>query len=164
MNSELRARLWGHDARKFEAADISGLRLREEDEINLRSSGLPPETLADLWAESGGGLTLLKDEIPVAAGGVLISYPGVGVLWFVGSETLASSWASRRAMLKLVRGMIPYLMRSLGLRRVEARVRIDNKKASRFVEYLGFIAEGEAEKFFADGAAATLFGYIGGGC
>lgn len=163
MNSHvIKSHLYGHTARAFVASDLERMRLRDVDRFGIAATGIPDIALATAWAASGSAITLLRDDEPVAAGGVLVACPGVGCGWFLGSDALESSLATRKATIRLTRAMIPYFMRGMGLRRMEARVRIDNDSAVIFTEHLGFRLEGVMRRFFADWSAAGLYAFTWG--
>jgi len=88
---------------------------------------------------AGPAWTLRLDGRPVACGGIVLLWRGVGEAW-----SLSASGLGGRALAvhRLVAERLAAAEREHGLHRIQASVHIDNRRGRRWVAALGFEEEG----------------------
>ena len=87
----------------------------------------------------GPAYTAVLGETVIGCAGVILMWHGMGVVWMTLSETAAlyRIWLTRTA-----RRALADIMRAHGLHRLEAVVRADNERNSKWIEAMGFKPEG----------------------
>lgn len=111
--------------------------------------------LAARYEAAGPAWTLLRGERPVACGGAVRFWAGVGECWlWLGGPALENPVAlarhARRAMLRL--------REDHGFVRLQVHVREDSPVAARFAKFLGLEFEGKCPGFGPDQATHHLYG------
>jgi RimJ/RimL family protein N-acetyltransferase len=95
----------------------------------------------------------LKGEV-VGIVGLVTLHDGVGEVFSILSDRVEKSpFAFHRKVL----GLSYAYATVLGIRRLQATVRVDQPKAARFIELLGFEKEGVMRKFGVDGSDYFLY-------
>lgn len=106
------------------------------------------------FSHRGPAVTGWKDGKPVACGGICLQWQGVGEAWVLCGTDV------ERMPLTAIRQIVKHLelfTRDLELWRVQATVAADWDLARKFVEKLGFEAEGRMRKYMADGKDAIMY-------
>jgi len=119
--------------------------------------GLPPlPELARAYHAAGPAWTVLDNAgAPLACGGVVRFWPGVGECWCwagAGVDLAAVAFA------RLARRIVESLAREHGFHRLQAHVRADDERANRFARHLGFTLEGSCPGFGPDQSTHHLYG------
>ena len=138
----------------FQPAHAKALRLRPRASAALR--GLPPlPELAAAYAAAGPVWSLLGGETPLACGGAVRFWPGVGELWcWAGQEADADPVALARC----ARRLVDALAREHGFHRLQAHVREADTRAQAFAAFLGLRYEGRCQVYGADQSTHLLYG------
>ena len=92
--------------------------------------------------------TLLDDDKVLAVGGAHIMWFGAGEGWVLVSPDCLRTPASFARYAKRLFGSI---LQDTDLRRVQASIHVDDDRAYRFAEWLGFENEGIMRKYGVDG-------------
>jgi hypothetical protein len=138
----------------FEARHAAALCLRPEAQALLARLGPMPE-LARTYAAAGPAWTLLAQGWPLACGGAVRFWPGVGELWcWAGVE--AASFGVPFA--RLAREQVRELFCAHGFHRTQAHVREDDDRAQRFARFLGLELEGRCPGYGPDKATYQIYG------
>lgn len=123
-------------------------------------SGMYPvqmQRLAKEYKTRGVGKTLLLHEKPIACGGIMHAWPGLGFAWAV-----LSPLARRRPHVKIthdaVFASLTEYIKSQNLRRLEANIDSQLYVGQRWVERLGFVKESEMPCFGPQGQ--DFFKYV----
>jgi len=144
------------DILPFEARHAEALRLRPEAASVLGRLG-PQAQLARGYAAAGPAWTLMAADGPLACGGAVRFWPGVGELWcWLGRE--ADGW--NVALARATRRRVDALFQEHGFRRAQAHVRADDERALRFARFLGLELEGRCPGYGPDGAEHHLYGRV----
>jgi len=148
------------DVLPFEAPHAEALRLRPEAAFVLGRLAAQADGIAQLargYAAAGPAWTLMAADGPVACGGAVLFWPGVGELWcWLGRE--ADGWDVSLA--RAARRRVDALFQGHGLRRAQAHVRADDERAMRFARFLGLGLEGRCPGYGPDGAEHHLYGRV----
>ena len=102
---------------------------------------------------------MLHDGTPIAAAGITIIRPGVGLAWSKQTEEVSKSAFLFRRMHQAVKKIWPVLA-EMKLERIEAHARADSAKACRWLEYFGFEREAVRMRKFVDGRDYSLFAKV----
>lgn len=138
----------------FETRHVDSLILRPEAAALLSGLGPLPQ-LARSYAAAGPAWTLTASGLPVACGGAVRFWPGVGELWcWAGVESGLLGVAFARQTLAALGG----LLAQGGFHRLQAHVREDDERARRFVRFLGLRFEGRCPGYGPDKATYQLYG------
>jgi hypothetical protein len=117
------------------------------------------ERLAGAYEAAGPAWTLMADGWPLASGGVVRFWPGVGELWcWTGAE--AGHWGVGFA--RHARACVEGLFTRHDFHRVQAHVREDDDTARRFAHFLGLSLEGRSPGYGPDQATHLLYGRFSG--
>jgi len=138
----------------FEVRHADALCLRPGARQILSRLG-PVSQLARTYAAAGPAWTLMAGDWPLACGGIVRFWPGVGELWcWAGFE------ADQRAMAfaRLAKGSVDGLFVGHGFHRVQAHVREDDDRAQRFARFLGLSLEGRCQGYGPDQATHQIYG------
>ena len=103
---------------------------------------------------------LLHDGQPIAAAGLTIIRPGVGLVWTKQTEAVSESAFLFRRFHRAVKAILPVVLEGMGLERVEAHAKADNVKACRWLEYFGFELEAPRMRRFANGEDYSLYSKV----
>lgn len=140
----------------FHPAHAADLRLRPGAALAL--AGLPPlAQLARAYHAAGPAWTVLDGDTPVACGGAVRFWPGVGECWCwagAGVDRVGLAFA------RLAGRAVQRLFREHGFHRLQAHVREDDPGAQRFIRHLGFALEGRCPGFGPDQSPHNLYGRI----
>lgn len=134
------------EIRPFIPEDILMIPAREPD--RSIAAGIPDLVeSARLYHKYGPGFTGLVDGQPIAAGGLVIIWPGVATGWAFTSDAVQKYHVSfHRAFKK----MLVDLARDLHLHRVQVEVPKTHHVSRRWVQKLGFKREGIMKQYGAD--------------
>jgi len=103
---------------------------------------------------------LLHDGTPIAAAGITIIRPGVGLAWSKQTEEVSQSAFLFRRMHEAVKKIWPVLLAEMKLERIEAHAKADSAKACRWLEYFGFEREAVRMRKFVEGQDYSLFAKV----
>lgn len=107
-------------------------------------------------SQSGPAFTAELDGQPVAAAGIVILWPGLGLAWMVINETalLPPVWLTRT-----VKRFLADLVQRHKLHRLEAVAVQDSLRNQRWLEAMGFTREqhGVARRYLADARAVIRY-------
>ena len=106
------------------------------------------------FSHRGPAVTGWVNGKPVACGGICLQWDGVGEAWILCGKDV------EKIPVTAIRQIVKHLelfTRDLGLWRVQATVCAEWEMARRFVERLGFKAEGRLERYMADGKDAIMY-------
>ncbi len=138
----------------FQPAHAADLCLRPGAALAL--AGLPPlAELAKAYHASGPAWTVLAGSTPIACGGVVRFWPGVGECWCwagLGVDVQPVAFARLAGLL------LDGLVREQRFHRLQAHVRADDERANRFARHLGFTLEGSCPGFGPDQTPHHLYG------
>lgn len=98
--------------------------------------------------QMGPAFSGVYDGQIVAAGGVAIQWPGVGLAWVYADDCLRKFGKSAA---RHVQTYLKQIMSEENLHRVQAYVHADYSIGQRFITWLGFRCEGVAEAFDIEG-------------
>jgi len=137
----------------FDAAHAASLSLGARAAASL--SGLPPHAdLARAYASAGPAWTAMAGGWPLACGGAVRFWDGVGELWcWTGAD--APRWSGAYA--RLAKARVAALF-AQGFHRLQAHVREDDPQARRFVRFLGLALEGRCPGYGPDRSTHLLYG------
>jgi len=109
-----------------------------------------------MWKETGGpAFTAMEGDIPIACGGIVIVWSGVGIAW-----TVISDAARKHGLLltKAARRILDDVVRSHALRRIDAMVVDGDERNARWIQVLGFSPEnGRANRYMPNGDDAIRY-------
>lgn len=109
-----------------------------------------------MQSQSGPAFTAELDGRPVAAAGIVLTWPGLGLAWMVIAEDmpLPPLWLTRT-----VKRFLADLVRRHGLHRLEAVTVQDSIRNQRWIEAIGFSREqyGVARRYLADDRAVIRY-------
>jgi len=138
----------------LEIRHVSDLCLRPGAQEILSRLGPLPQ-LAQSYLSAGPAWTLMAGAWPLACGGVVRFWPGVGELWcWTGFEVDRHSVAFAR----LAKTRVVELFASQGFHRLQAHVREDDDRAQRFARFLGLTLEGRCRGYGPDQATHQIYG------
>lgn len=110
--------------------------------------------LARAYASAGPAWTLMAGGWPLACGGAVRFWDGVGELWcWTGAD--AAQWSVAYA--RQARARVDALQ-ARGFHRLQAHVREDDPQARRFVRFLGLAPEGRCPGYGPDQSTHLLYG------
>lgn len=138
----------------FRPEHAAGLRLRPETEAVL-SRLAPVAELARAYAAAGLAWTVMAGDWPLACGGAVRFWPGVGELWCWTGED-AGHWSVGFA--RQARAVVRALCNTHGFHRLQAHVRESDEAAARFAGFLGLALEGRCPGFGPDQSTHLLYG------
>jgi len=100
-------------------------------------------------AQLGPSFTAVVDERPIACGGLMIPWPGVGMAWMVLSDECAWHWIW---LSKTTKRTLQLLIRVHDIHRVEAMALEEAPVNHRWLEWMGFTRErdGVARQYAVD--------------
>ena len=101
--------------------------------------------------------TGLKDGFPIAAGGIYQLTPYMGQAWVLATEDFKNG--SMRDKMGVIKG-IKEALDNHNLQRVQADTEVWFKDARKFLEALGFHAEGVMEAYTPTGDSSVLYSKI----
>lgn len=140
----------------FQASHVAGLCLRPEAVESLNSLGPLPQR-ARAYEAAGPAWTLMAGRWPLACGGAVRFWPGVGELWcWTGAEAAQCFVAFAR----LARQRVVALLSEDGFHRLQAHVRESDAQAQRFARFLGLTLEGRCPGYGPDQATHLLYGRV----
>lgn len=125
-------------------------KFRKEDVFHINLAFDFPPDLRQTMVEHKDvtGYTLYQDKDILCIGGIHGLWNGVGEAWFlIGKE----GYDNPKSVAKHTFFMFEHLQQEYGFIRVQASVAKKDRKAIRFVEWLGFKNEGIMEKYGPDG-------------
>lgn len=99
---------------------------------------------ARTYYELGPAYTGFVEDRVLVCTGIMRLWPGVGEAWMVPSSEISQY---PLLVMKNLRRIMESLIEALNLERVQANVRVDFPAGRRWVEHLGFKAEGEMRRF-----------------
>lgn len=140
----------------FRTEHAAGLRLRPEANAVL-SRLAPVAELARAYAAAGPAWTFMAGDWPLACGGAVRFWPGVGELWCWTGED-AGHWSVGFA--RQARAVVRVLRDAYGFHRLQAHVRETDKSAARFAGFLGLAFEGRCPGFGPDQSTHLLYGRV----
>lgn len=134
---------------EFEPEHIYKLRLRDEEE-DVRNLKIYENI-------TGPAVTILINNKPIACGGVHIfdTNRGVGEAWVVCDRNINKYI---KPFFEISAGFLNEVIKTYGLRRLQARVVVDFELGVQYVEHLGFKREGTMKKFGPDGDDFYMYG------
>jgi hypothetical protein len=92
--------------------------------------------------------TLLDDDKVLAVGGAHVMWFGAGEAWVLVSPECLGKPAS---FARYAKKLFDSILQDTELRRVQASIHVDDDRAYRFAEWLGFENEGVMRKYGVDG-------------
>jgi len=92
--------------------------------------------------------TLLDDDKVLAVGGAHVMWFGAGEAWVLVSPDCLNQRAS---FARYAKRLFDSILQDTDLRRVQASIHVDDDRAYRFAEWLGFENEGVMRKYGVDG-------------
>lgn len=98
------------------------------------------------WKECGPAYSLFAGSELVGCGGVTIFWRGRGEAWLLLPELF---YRHTKTAIRYICANLDEIMRLYSLDRLEANVCANDKRAKRFIEWLGFKEEGMMEKYIA---------------
>ena len=104
---------------------------------------LPPE-FRRLLLNFGDTYVIWLDHAPVGLGGIVPVVAGVGEMWAYYTDTIK---ARPRLLVDASRWLIDEFENELGYHRLQVAIDCQDKKALRFVEFLGFEGEGVMKSY-----------------
>jgi hypothetical protein len=122
-------------------------------EFHLKDLMPIPKMLADIYLNNGEGFTLLVDDKPIAAAGVIIS-EGKGSAWGLISDRARTM---PLAIYKSVSQGLAGIIERNGLRRVDVIIDPERPENAPWVRHLGFHYEGRMCDFYAVGRHAEFW-------
>lgn len=128
-----------------------------EREAAARSLWRDPAIPLRLYGEGGFALSAVAEGRIVAAGGLLVLRPGVAEAWLLRSVEMPRHGI---ALARSVAREIGAAAATLDLHRVQATVPLDDPRARRFAEWLGFVPEGVMRRYGADTSDHILYAKV----
>ena len=109
---------------------------------------IPTELVAKNYMNSGPALSFWHNGTLLMVAGIVSPWPKSGEAW-----AILSPEASTHAVgiNRTVARVLVWLAKGMGLRRLQAHVRSDFRVGIRWVEWLGFVKEGEMKEFGPEG-------------
>lgn len=98
--------------------------------------------------------TLTADNKPIACGGFIPYWQGVGEVWCLYDETLCKHL---KQTMRWTRDWLATITNEWSLKRIQTAVRIDNLPAINWMSHLGFSPESTLHKYGMDGTDSVLF-------
>lgn len=139
----------------FAPAHAAALRLPAPLRRRLDALG-GAERLVRGYLGAGPAWTLMAGDQPVACGGAVRFWPGVGELWCWTGEN-ARLWAVPFA--RHARSEVETLFNKAGgFHRLQAHVREDDPRAAAFARFLGLSLEGRCPGYGPDQSTHLLYG------
>lgn len=138
----------------FETRHVDSLILRPQAEAMLSRLGPLPQ-LARSYATAGPAWTLMASGLPVACGGAVRFWPGMGELWCWAD---VESGVVGVAFARQAQAVVSDLLECGVFHRLQAHVREDDERARRFVQFLGLRFEGRCPGYGPDKATYQLYG------
>jgi len=118
----------------------------------------PLPQLARAYHAAGPAWTVLDGDTPIACGGVVRFWPGVGECWcWVGTGVDAVPVAFAR----LARRIVGALVREHRFHRLQLHARLDDVRANRFATHLGFTLEGRCPGFGSTQSGQATYNLYG---
>ena len=110
-------------------------------------------------SERGPSFTAMVDEVPIACGGLMMPWDGVGIAWMVLSEEAAWHWIW---LSKTTKRMLRTLIRVHRLHRVEAMALLESPVNQRWLEWMGFGREqnGVARQYVKDRRSMIRYEWV----
>lgn len=93
----------------------------------------------EAYCEQGFSMTMVEDGRVLACGGILPLYPGIAYAWLFGSTYLPSR---AKTFTRTLQGWMDTTSDTLNLHRLQTVCHVDDVQGKKWVEMLGFIAEG----------------------
>lgn len=111
-------------------------------------------------AQRGPSFTAVVDDRPMACGGLVIPWDGVGMAWMILSDEAAWHWIW---LSKTTKRTLRTLVRVHGLHRVEAMALEEAPVNQRWLEWMGFARErdGVARQYVVDRRSMVRYEWIG---
>lgn len=111
-------------------------------------------------SQRGPSFTAVVDGTPIACGGLMLPWDGVGMAWMILSEEAAWHWIW---LSKTTKRTLRLLVRLHGLHRVEAMALEESPGNQRWLAWLGFGREqdGVARQYLADQRSMIRYEWIG---
>ena len=113
------------------------------------------ERVARTYQTGGPAWTAMTPEGPIAAGGVVIPWKGLGHAWAAVSPRARE--IAPLGLTRAVRGRLEDIMRTHSLRRVQATVFEGHERSRRWVEALGFRWESDMPKYGPKGETGHVY-------
>ncbi len=137
--------------RRYREGDIDRINQRSCDDIGMDKQA------AEISASSGYTITLDVDGAPVAVGGIVKLYDGVGQIWAVISDDARSHGLE---LVRSCRRLIESVTVLEKLDRIHCLVCADNVENQRFIKLLGFRCEFLMRKGGGYGRNAYMFSRV----
>lgn len=134
----------------FQREHLRLIRGRAYEEEVIRLTG---RDYSDIFV-TGPAFTIWDGGAPVAAGGVVVLWKGVGEAWLH-----LSQWFPEHPLsaFRIVRQLLNAIIHDAQLRRVQAPIRLDMPANIRLVEHLGFEPEGILKRWGPEGADYVMY-------
>lgn len=143
----------GSQIRRFHVSDLEALEPRPIEE---RVVSQVPELWSMIrdYASRGVALTLLWDDRPIACGGVILLWPGLGEGWmYLGSDIREHAFAFHRGTVRMIRR----LSEELHLRRLQVTAPLWHTETHGWLERLGFREESRMPHYGPEGETYIRF-------
>jgi RimJ/RimL family protein N-acetyltransferase len=108
-----------------------------------------PQKLID-----GFSKTAFVDGEPIAIGGLVIYWPGVGESWLILSKKANDH---KTEITRCIRRIVKQFVTENKLHRLQVNVRTDFPQARKLVEHLGFVYEGTLKRYTPNGVDCWMF-------
>ena len=109
---------------------------------NAMEPGIDPRDVR-LWAAknivNGPAYTGESDGKIVAAGGVWLVRPGVGMIWIVISKEIERTYSFLKELIIIMRNMVEILAETFGLKKIRTYSKIGFGQSQSLLHHLGFI-------------------------
>jgi hypothetical protein len=111
-------------------------------------------------SQRGPSFTAVVDDTPIACGGLMIPWEGVGMAWMILSDEAAWHWMW---LSKTTKRTLRTLVRVHRLHRVEAMALEESPVNQRWLEWMGFGRErdGIARQYVVDRRSMVRYEWIG---
>lgn len=117
-------------------------------------TGVNDEFSVRTMLENSRGFSMKCDGLVLAAGGVIMQWPGVGLLWMMVSSEIRKY---PKLLLRESRNILELLRINGHIHRFQAYVDPSESRHIRFIEALGFTLEGRMIKHTMDGKDHLLY-------
>lgn len=141
--------------RTFIADDLTNINARQYERDLIEAVG---RDFGEQFALAGPAYTMVEDDTPIAAAGVYIMWPGVGEAWMHLSEYVVTK--RPLALYRFTDRVLTSIIRDYNLRRVQAPICRKMQVNRRFVESLGFMAEGTMHRWGPDDCDYVMYARV----
>lgn len=102
-------------------------------------TGVDDDQHVELVLTNSAGFTVMEGERILGCGGMIMQWPGVGLMWLMATKELKSR---PRTLLRIANDILQRLRGKMNIHRFQVYVDPAEPRHIRFVEALGFTFEG----------------------